>query len=98
MSLEQVQGATVDPRTDIYSLGVTSYHMLAGRPPFFGQSAFELAVHHVQTDPAPLSEIRPDLPANLCAVVHKMMAKKANNRYPSGAELLKDLAQLRDQH
>src|SRR5262249_5950160 len=43
MSPEQVQGLAVDPRTDIYSLGVTCYHMLAGQPPFRGNTAFELA-------------------------------------------------------
>src|SRR5262249_33977747 len=72
MSREQVEGREVDPRTDIYSLGVTSYHMLAGQPPFRGKTAFEVAVQHVQAEPPPLAQVRPDLPPEVCALVHKM--------------------------
>ena len=96
MSPEQVQGLPVDPRTDIYSFGVTCYQMLAGHPPFRGETAFELALQHVKNEPAPLSSARPDLPRQLCAIVHKMMAKDVNGRYPSCAEMLQDLAQIRD--
>jgi serine/threonine-protein kinase len=96
MSPEQVEGLTVDPRSDIYSFGVTCYHMLAGEPPFRGKSAFEVALQHVKSEPRPLAAIRPDLPAELCAVVHKMMAKSPTDRYQSGRDLLKDLVILRD--
>ena len=96
MSPEQVQGQEVDPRSDVYSFGVTCYHMLAGQPPFRGQTAFDVAVQHVQARPAPLAEIRSDLPAELCAVVHKMMAKDPAERYQTGRDLLKDLARLRE--
>jgi eukaryotic-like serine/threonine-protein kinase len=96
MSPEQVQGKPVDPRSDIYSFGVTCYHMLAGQPPFTGQHQFEVAMHHVNTPPAPLSSFRPDLPPGLCAVVHKMMAKDPAQRYQSAQELLRDLVQLRE--
>jgi len=96
MSPEQVEGKPLDFRTDIYSFGVTCYHMLAGEPPFKGSSAFEVALKHVREEPPPLPSIRPDLPAELCAVVHKMMAKDPTGRYQSGKELLKDLARLRE--
>lgn len=96
MSPEQVEGKPLDPRTDIYSFGVTCYHMLAGRPPFKGANAFEVALHHVRTEPEPLANLRPDLPPELCAVVHKMMAKRPEDRYASCAELLGDLARLRE--
>jgi len=96
MSPEQVEGKALDFRTDIYSFGVTCYHMLAGEPPFKGTSAFEVALKHVREEPPPLPSIRPDLPADLCAVVHKMMAKDPAGRYQSGKELLKDLARLRE--
>jgi serine/threonine protein kinase len=96
MSPEQVEGKALDCRTDIYSLGVTCYHMLAGHPPFQGESPFEVALQHVRVEPKPLSEIRPDLPAMLCAMVHKMMAKDPAGRYQTGRELLKDIARLRD--
>jgi serine/threonine-protein kinase len=96
MSPEQVEGKSLDPRSDIYSLGVTCYHMLAGDPPFRGQTAFEVALRHVQTEPDPLDRIRPDLPAELCAIVHKMMAKRPEARYQTGRELLRELNRLRD--
>ncbi|HEV3257136.1 MAG TPA: protein kinase, partial [Gemmataceae bacterium] len=95
MSPEQVQGHTLDPRTDIYSFGVTCFHMLAGSPPFQGQTAFEVALQHVQTSARPLHEVRPDLPAELCAVVDKMMAKKPEHRYQSARELYQDASRLR---
>src|SRR5262245_13134009 len=96
MSPEQVEGKPVDPRTDIYSFGVTCYHMFAGEPPFRGASAFEVALKHVREEAPPLQSIRPDLPPDLCAVVHKMMAKDPAERYQSGKDLLKDLALLRE--
>jgi eukaryotic-like serine/threonine-protein kinase len=70
--------------------------MLAGQPPFRGSSALELAIHHVQSPPQPLGELRPDLPAELCAIVHKMMAKSVDERYQTCNDLLKALARLRE--
>jgi serine/threonine-protein kinase len=96
MSPEQVEGRTVDPRTDIYSLGVTCYHMLTGEPPYRGQTAFEVAFQHIQGTPRPLSEIRPDLPAELCAIVHKMMARLPEQRHQTAREIVKEVALLRD--
>lgn len=96
MSPEQVQGQTVDPRSDIYSFGVTCYHMLAGEPPFKGKSPFEVALQHVQTEPVPLADVRPDLPPELCATVARMMAKKPDDRYQTAREVLRDLTRLRE--
>ena len=97
MSPEQVQGHKdkIDHRSDIYSFGVTSYHLLAGEPPFRGQTAFEVALQHVQAQPKPLRELRPDLPPELCAIVHKMMAKRPEDRYQTAREILRDLNRLR---
>jgi eukaryotic-like serine/threonine-protein kinase len=96
MSPEQVQGKTVDHRSDIYSFGVTCYHLLAGEPPFRGATAFDVAVKHVQEEPRPLAELRMDLPADLCGMVHKMMAKNPDERYQSAREILRDLVKVRD--
>ncbi|HEV3435783.1 MAG TPA: serine/threonine-protein kinase [Gemmata sp.] len=96
MSPEQVQGHAVDHRSDIYSLGVTCYHLLAGEPPFRGATAFDVALKHVQDQPQPLGELCPDLPADLCGMIHKMMAKNPNDRYASAREILRDLAKVRD--
>jgi serine/threonine-protein kinase len=96
MSPEQVEGKPVDCRTDIYSLGVTCYCMLAGQPPFSGATAYQVALQHLSSQPPPLAEVRPDLPEALCAVVHKMMAKQPDQRYQTGRELLRDLVRLRE--
>jgi serine/threonine-protein kinase len=81
MSPEQVEGRALDPRSDIYSLGVTCYHMLIGEPPFRGETALSVAVQHVRTQPERLENRRPDLPTALCRIVHKMLAKKPGDRY-----------------
>src|SRR5260370_344660 len=96
MSPEQVQGHATDSRTDIYSFGVTCYHMMAGEPPFKGDTPFEVALQHVQNEAKPLAEIRPDLPPGLCAIIHKMMAKDPVNRYQTARELLQDILRLRN--
>jgi serine/threonine protein kinase len=96
MSPEQVRGQAVDPRSDIYSFGVTCYHMLSGEPPFRGQAAFDVALQHVQNEARPLSTLRPDLPSGLVALVHKMMAKRPEERYQSAREVLVDLNRLRE--
>lgn len=96
MSPEQVQGQTVDHRSDIYSFGVTCFHLLAGEPPFRGTSAFDVALKHVQEQPPQLASLRPDLPADLCGMVHKMMAKHPADRYQSAREVVRDLVKVRD--
>ncbi|MFL5342475.1 MAG: serine/threonine protein kinase, partial [Gemmataceae bacterium] len=96
MSPEQVQGKAVDPRSDIYSFGVTCYHMLAGQPPFKGTNAFDVALQHVQNDPPALESLRPDLPPELCGIIRKMMAKNPDERYQSAKEVGKDVARVRE--
>jgi serine/threonine-protein kinase len=97
MSPEQVEGKkTIDHRTDIYSFGVTCYHMFAGQPPFKGTAPFEVAVQHVQREPAPLASLRPDLPPGLCGIIHKMMAKAPADRYQLAREIVRDVVKLRD--
>jgi eukaryotic-like serine/threonine-protein kinase len=91
MSPEQVEGRPLDPRSDIYSLGVTCYHMLTGEPPFRGETALSVAVQHVRSQPDRLENRRPDLPTGLCRIVHKMLAKKPSDRYSDARDLLRDL-------
>ncbi|MBX3438550.1 MAG: serine/threonine protein kinase, partial [Planctomycetaceae bacterium] len=91
MSPEQVHGDKLDPRSDIYSFGVTCYHMLAGRPPFEGPTAMSVAVKHVQESPPPLSEARPDLPPQVTSMVECMLAKRPEDRYQSVGEVLAEI-------
>ena len=94
MSPEQVEGRVLDPRSDLYSFGVTCYEMLAGRPPFTGDTALSVAVQHLNSEPPRLEDVRPDLPGGLCRIVHKMLAKKPAQRYQDAAELLRELRTL----
>jgi serine/threonine-protein kinase len=94
MSPEQVEGRSLDPRSDLYSLGVTCYHMLAGKPPFRGDTALSVALQHVRTQPERLENIRPDLPPALGRIIHKMLAKNPDERYQSPRDLLRELRSL----
>lgn len=94
MSPEQVNGRKVDHRSDIYSLGVTCYHLLGGSPPFRGETALSVAVQHVNEQPVPLSRQRADLPDVVCRLVHKMMEKNPDERYQSASALVDDLEKI----
>ncbi len=94
MSPEQVEGRRLDPRSDIYSLGVTSYHMLTGRTPFNGDTALAVAVQHLNASPEPIVNLRPDLPDGLSDIVNKMLNKKPADRYANAGEILHALQEL----
>ncbi len=95
MSPEQIRGEPVDSRSDLYSLGVTLFHMLAGRTPFQGETPLSLAVQHLQSQPPELSELRPELPKPLVDLVNKLMAKDAKDRPDSPSDLFQYLEKLR---
>jgi serine/threonine-protein kinase len=91
LSPEQAQGSPVDARTDIYSLGAVLYEMLAGRPPFTGDSPVAVAYKQVNERPATPSSLNADVPARLDAVVMKALSKNPANRYQSAEEFSEDL-------
>ncbi|MEZ6139121.1 MAG: serine/threonine-protein kinase [Zavarzinella sp.] len=95
MAPEQVRGQAIDPRADIYALGVTAFHLLTGEPPFHGTTAFDVALQHVQEAAPSIRAIRPDVPEELEAIIMKMMAKSPTARYQSARELIADLEQVR---
>jgi len=94
MSPEQIDGKKVDRRSDIYSLGVTCYHMLAGKPPFRGETAMSIAVQHINNEPEPLKKLRPDLPRALCKIVHTMMSKQPADRFQDAESVLQKITKL----
>ena len=94
MSPEQVEGRALDARSDLYSFGVTCYQMLAGRLPFEGDSPLTIAVQHVNKEPPRLDDRRSDLPVGLCRVVHRLLAKRPEDRYPTAGDVIKDLRGL----
>jgi tRNA A-37 threonylcarbamoyl transferase component Bud32 len=90
---EQANDArAADTRADIYSLGSTLYHLLAGRPPFQGETAVQVILAHVEQEADPLPKLRPDVPPVLSAVVARMMAKDPRRRYPTPIEAARALA------
>lgn len=91
MSPEQAEGAEVDHRSDIYSLGVTAYNMLAGRPPFEKETAIATAIAHKTETPLSLLILRQDIPPELDAIVTKMMAKSPEDRFQECGGIIADL-------
>ena len=94
MSPEQVNGAAVDARSDLYSMGVTFYHLLSGNPPFRAATAFALAYKHLNEDAPPLQELRPDLPPSLINVVHRLMSKDPAERFKDARAVLSELKRI----
>jgi TolB-like protein/Tfp pilus assembly protein PilF len=97
MSPEQARGDRVDGRTDLWSLGVVLFEMLAGRRPFRGENNTAVARAILDDEPPTLSELRPDAPPELGAIVAKVLAKDTDRRYQSTGEFLADLKGLQDQ-
>src|SRR5579871_4038860 len=94
-SPEQAQGLPVDQRSDVYSLGVVLYELVTGRPPFVADGPVAVAYKHVHEAPPPPSELEPDLPPPLEAIILQALEKDVRNRYATAEELRADLNRFR---
>jgi serine/threonine-protein kinase len=97
MSPEQARGLKVDGRTDVFSLGVVLYEMVAARAPFEGKTAADLIISIIEKEPAPLSRYSQDVPAELQRIVSKALRKDRETRYQTVKDLLIDLKSLREE-
>lgn len=94
-SPEQAQGLSVDPRSDVYALGVVLYEMVAGRPPFQGDNPVSVAYKHVREEAPQLRGVNPSVPAAFASIVEMAMAKAPAERYASAEDLRGDLLRFR---
>lgn len=91
MSPEQAQGVKVDARSDLYTLGIIFYELLAGKPPFEADNPMATLVRRIQEKPTPLIEVEPSVPKKLNELVMKMLATKPEDRQQSASEVLAEL-------
>jgi serine/threonine-protein kinase len=97
MSPEQARGLVLDSRTDIFSLGVVIYEMIAGRPPFDGATVSEIIASIISKRPAPMARYVAEVPMEMERIVSKALVKDRDERYQTTKDLLIDLRRLKQQ-
>jgi serine/threonine-protein kinase len=97
LSPEQVRGRKLDGRADLYSLGLVLYECLAGRVPFLGETDADTALARLNRDPTDLTRLRPTLPYGLAPLIHRLLSRKPDDRYATGAEVRNELQRIAGQ-
>jgi len=97
LSPEQARGLNVDARADIFSLGVMTYEMLAGRRPFGGDTTLDSLISTIEKEPPPLASCAPEVPAELQRIVSKALRKDREDRYQTIKDMWVDLKNLREE-
>ncbi len=97
MSPEQARGKTLDARTDIFSLGIVLYELIAGCVPFAGDSSADVIVAILEKEPQPLAELAPDVPPEFQRIISKTLRRGIDERYQTMEDLLVDLKNLREE-
>src|SRR6185436_3670242 len=92
MAPERILQMPLDPRCDLFSLGVVIYEMATGRLPFGGASPSATVTNILEKDPVPLTTLSPDRPASLERIVSRLIAKNADDRFQTASELRAELA------
>ena len=95
MSPEQAEGKPVDPRSDLFSLGVMLYEMATGQRPFTGDTSISIISSIVKDTPRPITELNPSLPRDLGRIVRRALAKDPERRYQNAKDLRNDLEELK---
>ncbi|HRP95207.1 MAG TPA: serine/threonine-protein kinase [Rhodocyclaceae bacterium] len=95
MSPEQIKSYPLNQKTDLYSLGVVLFHLLTGRLPFRASNPAQLIYKILNVEPPPVSQLNPELPELMDAVIRKALEKDLYSRYRNGAEFAKDLSAVR---
>jgi serine/threonine protein kinase/Tol biopolymer transport system component len=96
MSPEQARGATVDFRSDQFSLGTVLYEMVTGKRPFQRESSAQTMAAIIEDEPPPITELNPKTPAPVRWIVERCLAKETEERYASTRDLARDLQRVRD--
>jgi serine/threonine protein kinase/formylglycine-generating enzyme required for sulfatase activity len=98
MSPEQARGETLDPRSDLFSIGILLYEMVSGQRPFQGASSAAVAAAILMQEPPPLARFAPSVPPELERIVGKLLKKDPDNRYQTAKDLLVDLRALKEEY